>query len=104
MSVGLIRRILVTSRGVQDYNIHEYSYTAFRYGIPLIFMRRMFFSILDYLGEVLRLIRRISGSLCGASGVKTSKIFFIDQSFIYGAWDESLRHMLQSQAMDFIFV
>jgi hypothetical protein len=50
--IGPMRRIKVTSRGVQDYNICEYS------------------SISWISGEVLRLIRRISGASCGASGVK----------------------------------
>ena len=50
--IGPMRRIKVTSRGVQDYNIREYSSISWKSG------------------EVLRLIRRISGASCGASGVK----------------------------------
>ena len=68
--IGPMRRIKVTSRGVQDYNIYEYSYTALRYGVTSFFMRRIVFNILDNSGEVLRLIRRTSGTSCDASGVK----------------------------------
>ena len=97
--IGPMRRIKVTSRGVQDYYIPEYSFTA----IVIRRITNLHMSHLVFLswnsGEVFKVdtayvvdvIRRIQS--------RTSWVFFVDQGLIYGAWYKSIRRMLQSQAM-----
>ena len=60
--IGPMRRIKVTSRGVQDYYIPEYSYTAFRCGVSSFsYAVHVLLCLGSSFGEVLRLIRRMSG-------------------------------------------
>lgn len=57
-----MRRVKITSRGVQDYYIPEYSYTAFRCGVSSIsYAAHVLLCLGSSFGELLRLIRRMSG-------------------------------------------
>ena len=99
-----MRRIDLTSRGVQDYYILEYSYTAFRCGVTCSCMRRMSFRCLGLFWWSLD--RDTSHVKCVMRRIwsRTSLIFFFDQSFICGAWYNYMRRILQSQAMVFEFI
>ena len=57
--IGPMRRIKVTSRGVQDYYIPEYSYIALRCGVSSItYAAHVLLYLGSSFGEVLRVIRR----------------------------------------------
>ena len=59
--IGPMRRIKVTSRGVQDYYIPEYSYTALRCGVSSIsYAAHVLLYLGSSFGEVLIVIRRMS--------------------------------------------
>ena len=72
--IGPMRRIKVTSRGVQDYYIPEYSYTTFRCGVSSISYAAHGPVSWIVFGEVLRLIRHMFGKQYGASGVTKSDL------------------------------